>query len=340
MICVQNIYHMLAYAFQILQEKGYASFATEEFENTAELLSAIIVKGVSIQIKRGLGQIYIEKTTPLSSLRGKMNIAESIKQQTIIKQQLVCTYDDVSVDSYMNRVLKATMELLLRYDITKARKKELRNLLFYFKDVKTIDVYSINWRFQYNRNNCSYQMLMFVCYLIIKGLLQTTADGSMKLMQFLDEQRMCRLYEKFILEYYRRHYPQIKTTASQIGWALDDGMSAMLPIMQSDIMLNYGNKTLIIDAKYYGHIMQQQYGVYTLHSNNLYQIFTYVKNKAVCGGEVSGMLLYAQTDEKILPDNTYMMSGNNISVKTLNLNCAFSEIAFHLNEIADNFMGN
>ena len=50
--------------------------------------------------------------------------------------------------------------------------------------------------------------------------------------------------------------------------------------------------------------------------------------------------LYAQTDEKILPDNTYMMSGNNISVKTLNLNCAFSEIAFHLNEIADNFMGN
>lgn len=340
MICVQNIYHMLAYAFQILQEKGYASFATEEFENTAELLSAIIVKGVSIQIKRGLGQIYIEKTTPLSSLRGKMNIAESIKQQTIIKQQLVCTYDDFSVDSYMNRVLKATMELLLRYDITKARKKELRNLLFYFKDVKTIDVYSVNWRFQYNRNNCSYQMLMFVCYLIIKGLLQTTADGSMKLMQFLDEQRMCRLYEKFILEYYRRHYPQIKTTASQIGWALDDGMSAMLPIMQSDIMLNYGNKTLIIDAKYYGHIMQQQYGVYTLHSNNLYQIFTYVKNKAVCGGEVSGMLLYAQTDEKILPDNTYMMSGNNISVKTLNLNCAFSEIAFHLNEIADNFMGN
>lgn len=170
--------------FKFYRKKGYASFATEEFENTAELLSAIIVKGVSIQIKRGLGQIYIEKTTPLSSLRGKMNIAESIKQQTIIKQQLVCTYDDFSVDSYMNRVLKATMELLLRYDITKARKKELRNLLFYFKDVKTIDVYSINWRFQYNRNNCSYQMLMFVCYLIIKGLLQTTADGSMKLSNF------------------------------------------------------------------------------------------------------------------------------------------------------------
>jgi len=338
MIRIQNIYHMLAYAFQILREQGYASCGTEEFENTADLLSAILVKGVSVQIKRGLGRTYIEQTEPLSCLRGKIDVTESIKQQTIIKQQLICTYDEFSVDSYMNRILKTTMELLLRYDIPKSRKKELRNLLLYFKDVCTLDVHSINWNFRFNRNNQSYQMLMSICYLVIKGLLQTTADGTVKLMQFLDEQRMCRLYEKFILEYYRKHYPQIKTAASQIGWALDDGISAMLPTMQSDIMLTFGSKTLIIDAKYYGHTMQTQYDVHTLHSNNLYQIFTYVKNKAVAGGEVSGMLLYARTDEAIQPDNTYMMSGNRISVKTLNLDCPFQMIAEQLNSIADSFL--
>ena len=338
MIRIQNIYHMLAYAFQILREQSYASCGTEEFENTADLLSAILVKGVSVQIKRGLGRTYIEQTEPLSCLRGKIDVTESIKQQTIIKQQLICTYDEFSVDSYMNRILKTTMELLLRYDIPKSRKKELRNLLLYFKDVGTLDVHSINWNFRFNRNNQSYQMLMSICYLVIKGLLQTTADGTVKLMQFLDEQRMCRLYEKFILEYYRKHYPQIKTAASQIGWVLDDGISAMLPTMQSDIMLTFGNKTLIIDAKYYGHTMQTQYDVHTLHSNNLYQIFTYVKNKAVAGGEVSGMLLYARTDEAIQPDNTYMMSGNRISVKTLNLDCPFQMIAEQLNSIADSFL--
>ena len=58
------------------------------------------------------------------------------------------------------------------------------------------------------------------------------------MMDFLDEQRMCRLYEKFILEYYKKHYPQIKTAASQIDWALDDGIGTMLPTMQSDIMLS------------------------------------------------------------------------------------------------------
>lgn len=338
MIRVQNIYYMLAYAFHILREQGYESCGTEEFENTADLLSAILVKGVAIQIKRGLGRTYIEETELLSCLRGKIDITESIKQQTIMKRQLVCTYDEFSVDSYMNRILKTTMEVLLRYDVPKAKKKELRNLLLYFKEVGTLDLYSIDWKFRFNRNNQNYQMLMSVCYLVIKGLLQTSTDGSVKLMKFLDEQRMCRLYEKFILEYYRKHYPQIKTSASQIGWALDDGIGAMLPIMQSDIMLTYGDKTLIIDAKYYGLTTQVQYDVNTLHSKNLYQIFTYVKNKAVAGGEVSGMLLYARTDEEIQPDNTYMMSGNRISVKTLDLNCDFSEITRQLNAIADAFI--
>lgn len=337
MIKIQNIYYMLTYAFQILKEQGYANCATEEFENTADLLSAILVKGVTVQIKRGLNRTYVEKTESLSCLRGKINVTESIRQQTIIKQQLVCTYDEFSVDSYMNRILKTTMELLLRYDIPKIRKKELRNLLLYFKDIKTLDIYNINWKFRFHRNNQSYQMLMYVCYLILKGLLQTTADGSVKLMHFLDEQRMCRLYEKFILEYYKKEHPEIKASASQISWQLDDEFSSMLPIMQTDIMLSKENTTLIIDAKYYTHTTQTQYGSNTLHSGNLYQIFTYVKNKDAEYGEtphtVSGMLLYAKTDEIIQPNQIYHMSGNKISVRTLDLNQPFKEIANQLDNI-------
>lgn len=156
---------------------------------------------------------------------------------------------------------------------------------------------------------------------------------------FRDGEVMNRLYEKFILEYYAKECPQVTATASQIQWALDDGISTMLPVMQSDIMLTRGNEVLIIDAKYYTHTTQTQYDVHTLHSGNLYQIFTYVKNKeAEFGNEphqVSGMLLYAATDEAIQPDNRYRMSGNQISVKTLDLNRNFSEISAQLNRIVE-----
>lgn len=100
---------------------------------------------------------------------------------------------------------------------------------------------------------------------------------------------------------------------------------------------------LIIDAKYYSHTTQVQHNVHTLHSSNLYQIFTYVKNKDFEFGKkphkVSGMLLYAKTDEIDQPDNAYQMSGNKISVKTLDLNLDFAEIAEHLSAIVKEHFG-
>lgn len=337
MIPVQNIYYMLSYAFQLLNEQGYKDIATEQFDNVAELCASILSKGITVQLKRGLGKEYIPQTEALSSLRGKIDITESIKTQSLLRKQLICTYDEFTVNSYLNRILKSTMELLLHADISKARKKALRKLMIYFADVDVLDVHTINWNIRYDRNNQSYRMLVSVCYLVIKGLLQTNTDGSTRLMDFIDEQRMCRLYEKFILEYYRKQHPEITARASQIPWQLDDGFSDMLPVMQSDITLSKGNRTLIIDAKYYAHNTQVQYDVHTLHSGNLYQIFTYVKNKEVTYGdaphEVSGMLLYAKTDEQIQPNHVYHMSGNKISVRTLDLNCPFPQIREQLDQI-------
>ena len=72
----------------------------------------------------------------------------------------------------------------------------------------------------------------------------------------------------------------------------------------------------------------------------MYQIFTYVKNCDYVFGEedhkVSGMLLYAKTEEEIQPDNIYQMHGNQITVKTLDLNQKFDIIAKQLDDIVKN----
>ena len=341
MIPIKNIYYMLSYSFQVLNEQGYKKVDTEEFHNVADLCASVLIKGVTVQLKKGLGREYIQEDDVLSSLRGKIDITASIKSRTMLKKQMVCVYDEFSVNSYMNKILKTTMSLLLGADIAKNRKKELRKLLVFFDEVDLIDIHAIQWNMQYNKNNQTYRMLISVCYLVIKGLLQTNSDGDTKLMDFLDEQRMCRLFEKFILEYYRKEHSEIKATASQIPWQLDDDMNDMLPVMQTDIMLTKNDKVLIIDAKYYAKTLQSQYDVKTLDSGNLYQIFTYVKNKEVelskGPHEVAGMLLYAKTDEVVLPDNEYKMSGNKVIVRTLDLDCDFAAVASQLDSIAETY---
>ena len=341
MIPVRNVYYMLSYAFGILNEQGYRRILAEPFANTAELCAAILSRGVELQLKRGLGREYIARTDVLSSPRGKLDISGSIKTRAISRRQLCCIYDEFSVDSYMNRIIKTALLLLLHADISKARVEAIRKLLVYFIDVSPLDIQTINWSLQYCRNNQTYHMLISICYLIVKGLLQSNTDGSTRVMDFLDEKRMCRLYEKFILAYYQREHKAISAKATQIPWQLDDDVNDLLPVMQTDIMLTHGEKTLIIDAKYYEHTTQQQYETTTLHSGNLYQIFTYVKNKEVqlrgTPHEVAGMLLYAKTDDVHQPNNNYRMSGNTISVRTLDLNQDFFKIAYQLDSIVHEY---
>ena len=343
-IFIKNIYYMLAYAFTTLIPREEDEIAQEEFEDIHNLLAAILAKAIGQQLKQGVHREYLNRTEEMASMRGKIDWSGTMQAKLTRRRVLSCVYDDLSENNLLNQILKTTVLRLLRYaKVGEKYKDMLKREMLFFSAVDTIEPSSIRWKsLCFHRSNQSYRMLITLCQFILEGMLLTTEQGEYKIISFDDEQNVYRLYEKFILAYFSKEFPKIRVCAAQIPWALDDGCNAMLPIMQSDIMLSYGRKVLIIDAKYYAKTVQVQYDKPKVHSNNLYQIFTYVKNKAAELGnnayEVSGMLLYARTDEEIQPDCTYQMSGNQISVKTLDLNRNFRFIKAQLNAIADGLM--
>ena len=229
--------------------------------------------------------------------------------------------------------------------VSTMHKAALNKELIFFDRVELLEPSAIAWnRLYYQRNNKNYEMLLNICYFVMDGMLQTTEKGEYKMAAFSDE-HMARLYEKFILEYYRQHHAYLsEAKAAQVKWDLvgenDESMIRFLPVMQTDIFLRLNEKVLILDAKYYGKTLQKQYDKYTLHSNNIYQIFTYVKNQDKLNtGNVAGMLVYAKTDEEITSDCEFNMGGNMIGAKTLDLNRDFKLIAAQLDGIAEHFFG-
>lgn len=342
MIPIQNIYYMLAYAFRALERQEIKSLATENFANTADLLAAILVQGFSLQIKRGLYHEYVERTEASTCPHGRLEITASLQSQNLARHAIVCVHDDFSPNNYLNQIIKTALQLLLAADINIMRKRKIRKLLLFLSEVEALPPKQIDWQIRYQNNNQSYQILINVCELVILGLLPRGAHGSTKLMDFLDDRQMSRLYEKFLLEYYRKELSQARVRAAQIPWAVDSTDTALLPVMQSDITIEQGNKILIIDAKYYAHTLQSQFGAHSLHSGNLYQIFTYVKNEQATAGknkEVSGMLLYARTTEELQPNFEQRIDGNLICVRTLDLNCPFAQVRKQLNEITERYLG-
>ena len=159
-IKVKNIYYMLSYTFRMLSEEKYHDIAVEEFEYAADLLAAILAKGISGQIKRGLGRDYIQQSESLSMPRGKIDIAVSIKEQKIISRKLVCIYDSYEENTYLNQILKSTIYCLIKSDEVKAeQKKALKKLVLHFSNVDIVALKRVRWNaIQYSKNNETYQM--------------------------------------------------------------------------------------------------------------------------------------------------------------------------------------
>lgn len=348
-IFIKNIYYMLSYAFTTLRESVYEDVQKETFDSIYNLFAAILSKGIGLQLKQGLYREYINCVEDLAVVRGKIEMAGTMRNRLAQRAQVTCDFDELSQNNLFNQILKSMVLLLLKQkDVLPQHKVALKREMLFFADIDEVDLKQVRWAdIRFQRNNRTYQLLLSICQLIVEGMLMTTEDGEYHLASFIDEQKMHRLYEKFILEYYAQEFAQhvkgFSARASQIPWDLDDGYVGLLPDMQTDITLSYGDQILIIDAKYYQHSLQENFGAHKVHSGNLYQIYTYVKNKEaqVKGSDrkVSGMLLYARTNELLAPDDVYHISGNKISVLTLDLNKEFSCISAQLDRIVKDQFG-
>lgn len=335
---IKNIYYMLTYAFRVLRQKNYDKVASESFDHIYDLFATILVKGVNKQVKQGLYKEYVVHQDNLSTVRGKINIRDTISNKLQRKQLIACEYDELTENNLLNQIIKTTILLLLSEESVKDQSKiHLKRLLLHFSEVSMINPKEISWHsIRYQKNNETYEMLMNICYFIIDNLLLTTVQGSYKSPMF-SEENMNLLFERFVLNYYKEHYKDINVYAPYIKWNIDQESDQLdevyLPRMETDIVLETNNKSLIIDTKFYSEPMTKND---KLQSHNLYQIFSYVKNMDTRGtGTVSGMLLYAQTERDIYPDFMYRLDGNLISARTLNLNQNFEAIKEQLNRIVE-----
>ncbi len=337
-IIIKNIYYMLTYAFQELRKNDYKDIASEKFDNIYDLFAEILLHGISHQLKQGLHRTYVNKNDYLNTLRGKIDINNTLRKYSAGIHALACEFDEFSENNLFNQILKSTIRLVIKQSQVKyIRKSALLKLLPYFANIDYVDLTTVKWtHLRFDRNSKTYEMLIYLCYFVANNLLLTTDEGFYHIHSFSDD-KMCRLYEKFILEFYKRHHPYLKPCAKQISWNIieEESTSSILPIMQTDIHLCYNGRTLIIDAKYYTKSMGKYYDKLAIHSHNQYQILSYVLNHDKNhSGTTDGMLLYAKTDEEITP-NGHMKwkDGNMIYYRTLDLNCTFEQIKKQLDSI-------
>jgi 5-methylcytosine-specific restriction enzyme subunit McrC len=342
-IPIKNIYYMLCYAWNTLSQSDNVDVGSEKFDNIYNLLTRVLINGVRHLLKRGFHREYSGRCEELSLIRGKIDVSSSIKQQTINRQKLICEYDEFTADAQFNRIIKFTIIALMKYPLLDINlKRDLSRLLLYFAQIgETEPTRQRLYSLRYNRNNQHYKLMMNVCELLYNGLISNESGKEIEFSDFIRDRQMAVLYEKFVLNFYKKHLPlsDFNVDAPQIKWDYDEDFDNVgieyLPDMRTDIVLENKpqNVQLIIDTKYYSSALcKRNYGdTKKLISNNLYQICTYVNNSSY-KGEISGMLLYPTTEENL--NLQYRIGGKIIMVKTLNLGADWTDIYNRLIEIA------
>lgn len=338
-IPIKNIYYMLCYAWNVLEQSDSIFVGSEKFDNIYDLFARIYINGTSSLIKRGLNRYYIQENEPVSTLKGKINISDSIKDQTLRKGRMICQYDDFSENIKLNQIVKTTINILIKSPgLDLDLRKKLLKVRLYFSDIKDIQFSKgLFASLRYNRNNYHYRMLINISQLIYQGLITNEDSNKIIFSDFVRDKQMAKLYEKFVLNFFRKHLDETiyNVHAPKLKWNLDEEISeedlCLLPEMRTDIVIENKakNTQLIIDTKYYAQtlVASNWSDIEKVRTSHLFQILAYVNNSDFTG-KVKGMLLYPRIEKEI--NANFPIGGKSIGIRTLNLDTEWEEISDRL----------
>jgi 5-methylcytosine-specific restriction enzyme subunit McrC len=172
--------------------------------------------------------------------------------------------------------------------------------------------------------------------MIVNSRLLGGAEGESALADYVGDKRLSALYEKFVLEYFRREHPDLQASSKYVQSVVENE-PAFLPKLHTDVTLASGNHELIIDCKCYGTILHAHMDKEILAPPHRNQIYTYVMHESFANQKlnVEGMLLYALTEKESAMHETWTETGHNFHCFTLDLGKDFKSIAAELDTIAD-----
>jgi len=328
MIPVLNIYYLLCYAWNKLDEKEITDVSSIDTTNLYDLFGKVLIGGMNHLFKRGLDRDYKTFSEDSKCIRGKINFSTTIKRNLFLKAQVNCEHDELTYNILHNQIIKTTCKNLVNIEsLDKGLKDELIGTLRKLESIDEIPLSSnVFSRIQLNTNNFFYDFLLKICELIFNSLLISEKAGGSKFIEFIqDPKKMPFLFEEFVRKFYKIELKGAKVYREYISWDASfcegTGLS-LLPKMETDTSIEWNDSKIVIETKYSKNpIITSHYGKQQFRSGHLYQLSSYLQNLEKKGGineNCSGILLYAKVEEDIF--EKLELLGHKILICSIDLN--------------------
>lgn len=325
-IPVENIYFLLAYAWDKLKEAEFVNVSADNKTNVLQLLTYTFLNGSKRLCKKGLIRDYISQNDLYNGIKGKFDLTNTLKSNVLGKGAAICHFDELSGNILPNQLIKSTLVQIQKIKIIPSLNKEISQVLIHFSEVDYIPVSShLFSKARSGYNDPFYAFLLNICELLHENLQIESKSGKYLFRDFTkDERQMAKLFEAFVRNFYKIELRNFIVKREDLHWQLKSSLENVkfLPKMQTDITLINGNRKVIIDTKFYKETLQKNFNTQKINSENLFQLFTYLKNQndPTC----EGILLYPTVEHFL--SLSYYYNSHQIRIETINLNQPWQKI--------------
>jgi len=261
-----------------------ANLSSTKNKNIYEMFIALFIESVDKLIHKGLRSQYMSREDNQYFLKGKLKFNEHIKRNYIHKERFYVEFDEYLQDRVENRLLKATISLLLKKTKDSENKKALRQQLFIFDEVELsrnhkIDIEKINM----HRGMEHYTLALRFAKVFLLDDSFSSMRGSDNVFALLfPMEKVFENYMEFVLNNSKDilGIKEVKVNGGKDEYLLKNGDCQMTRLQPDYLLKMKKGEDIVTDAKW--KLLETKENdskncdTVNISSGDVYQIFSYL----------------------------------------------------------------
>lgn len=279
--------------------------------NLYELYINMYIQEVRKLLRHGIKSGYVSQNDNLNYYKGKLDVSNHIKTNISHKEKFYMIYDDYLVDRAENRIIKATLEKLLKISSSAENQKEIRQQLIGFEMVQR----SVNYEkdlslISLDRTMNDYKILIEWSKIFLFNKSFTSFSGSTISRAILFP--MEKVYEAYVAKNMKKIFGADgwKVATQDKKYFLFDSPKKFA--LQPDIVIRKDDRVVILDTKW-KRLTNDPSSNYGISQSDMYQMYAYAKKYSQNSDiPASVILLYPQTNEMKDCNNIHFISDDGV----------------------------
>ena len=171
-----------------------------------EIFISMFLCELEALVKKGIKSDYVTLEENLNFSKGKLNINEQIKRNSIHKERFYVGYSEFLSDIKINSIIKTTLKFLYKKSNSSKNQQKIRELLFIFDEVSECEDYKNFFaKLVINRQVKHYEQTLLWCKIFLLGNTFTPHKGDDLGFALLFD--MNALFESYVGNFIKKSFP-------------------------------------------------------------------------------------------------------------------------------------